>query len=78
MPVQITIRNVPDAVRNELASRASRQGQSLQQFLLAELEHLASLPARANWLDAVRSRKAATGTRISVASILQARDADRK
>ena len=33
----ITIRNVPESVRNKLAARAARRGQSLQEFLRAEL-----------------------------------------
>ena len=38
MALAITIRNVPDEVRNELASRAALKGWSLQQFLLHEHE----------------------------------------
>ncbi len=37
MPVTITIRNVPDDVRNRLAARAAGSGRSLQEYLLAEL-----------------------------------------
>ena len=44
MPVAITIRNVPDQVRNELASRAATQGWSLQEFLLSELVELSERP----------------------------------
>lgn len=33
MAVQITIRDVPDKVRDELAARAARQGKSMQEFL---------------------------------------------
>lgn len=29
----MTIRDIPDDVRNELASRAARKGQSLQEFM---------------------------------------------
>ena len=35
MAVQITIRDVPDKVRDELAARAARQGKSMQEFLRA-------------------------------------------
>jgi len=78
MPVQITIRHVPDDVRNELASRAARRGQSMQEFLRGELERIASRPSNDEWLAEVRQRKAAYGTRVSVDDILRARDADRK
>ena len=78
MSVQITIRDVPDKVRNELASRAARQRQSMQEFLLGELERIASRPSIADWLLSVRERKAVYGTRVPPDTILSARDADRK
>ena len=78
MPVQITIRGVPEEVRDELAARAALQRRSMQEFLRGELERIASRPSIDVWLDAVRRRKAASGTRVSSASILRARDADRK
>lgn len=37
----ITIRNVPDELNKLLKARASERGQSLQQFLLAELRDVA-------------------------------------
>ena len=77
MPVQITIRNVPEAVRNELAARAALQRQSMQEFLRGELERIASRPSVGAWLHAVRERKALTQRRISPARIVRARDADR-
>ncbi|WP_127794466.1 hypothetical protein [Agromyces sp. LHK192] len=45
MPVSITVRAVPDEVRDELAARAARAGQSLQEFLSAELAAIASRPS---------------------------------
>ena len=78
MPVKITIRNVPDEVRDELASRAARQCQSMQQFLLGQLKRIASKPSIAEWLQGVRERKAVCGTRVTTDDILRARDADRK
>ena len=78
MPVQITIRDVPEAVRDQLAVRAARQHQSMQGFLRAELVRLASRPSVAEWLQGVRERKAAAGTRVRPDSILRARDADRR
>lgn len=78
MPVQITIRGVSQSVRNELAARAARRGQSMQEFLRAELERLASFPSPEEWLEGVRARKQATGAAVSVSSILRARDADRR
>ena len=77
MPVQITIRNVPEEVRDQLAFRAALQRQSMQEFLRSELERIASRPSVEMWLHNVRERKAAAGTRISYSEILSARDQDR-
>ena len=78
MPVQITIRGVPEEVRDELAARAALQRQSMQEYLRCELERLASRPSIGSWLEGVRQRKAAAGTRVRPAGILRARDADRR
>ena len=78
MSVQITIRNVPKKVRDELASRAALHHQSMQEYLLGELERLAARPTVETWLQSVRERKAAAGTRVSAEQIVDARNADRK
>ncbi len=77
MLVQITIRGVPEEVRDELASRAVLQRQSMQKFLRCELERIASRPSVGAWLQGVRNRKEAAETRVQPSSILRARDADR-
>jgi len=77
MPVQITIRNVPEEVRDELAVRAARQRQSMQEFLRAELERIASRPSLDAWLQGVRERKTVAETRVEADRILRARDAGR-
>lgn len=77
MPVQITIRGVPEAVRDELAARAALNRQSMQEFLRGELERIASRPTVDAWLAKVRSRKSLTRTHVSASEILRARDADR-
>ena len=78
MSVQLTIRNVPEEVRDELASRAALQHKSMQEFLRGELERIASKPSIENWLQVVRERKQASGTLISAEKILAARDTDRR
>ncbi len=77
MVVQITVRNVPEEVRDELATRAAYKGQSMQEFLRCELERIASRPSVEEWLREVRARVEATGTRIPASDIIRARDADR-
>lgn len=76
--VQITIRNVPDEVRDELARRASRNRQSMQEYLLYELERVTARPSLADLLERVERRVEASGTNIPASVILEARDADRK
>lgn len=78
MTVQLTIRDVPEDVRDELAARAARQGKSMQEYLRAELERMAARPTVEDWLEQVRKRKRASGSRIAAGRILEARDADRR
>jgi plasmid stability protein len=78
MARSITIRNVPDDVADELAARAASSGRSLQEYLRAQLESLASRPDTATWVAAVEARIEATGTRVTAKQILDARDADRR
>lgn len=75
---QLTIRSVPDGVRDTLASRAAARRQSMQEYVLSELERIAAVPSIEEWLDGVRQRKALSETRIGAADILSARDEDRE
>jgi antitoxin FitA len=78
MTVQITIRDVPEQVRDELAARAALQGRSMQEYLRVELERLASRPSVDAWLQQVRRRKRAAQSKVSSEQILMSRDADRR
>jgi len=77
MGVAITIRNVPEQVRDELAMRAARTGRSLQEYLAAQLTELASKPTPEDVIGRARARARATGPILTAESILAARDADR-
>lgn len=77
LPVQITVRGVPEEVRDALAAKAALKRQSMQEFLSVELERIAMKPSVETLLQAIRHRKEATGTRLSSEKILSARDADR-
>ena len=68
MPVQITIRNVPDEVRDELKIRAARNRQSMQQFLLSELERMAEKPNMTNKEIIERARERLKDSNSSVTS----------
>jgi plasmid stability protein len=74
----ITVRDVPDEVRDELAARAARTGRSLQEYLRIELIELAARPSGSEWLDNVQRRKASSASRLSREQILGYRDADRR
>jgi antitoxin FitA len=78
MAIQITIRDVPAKVRDELAARAALQGQSMQEYLRAELERLAARPSVHAWLEQVRKRKRSSQIRVSAQDIVKARGADRR
>jgi antitoxin FitA len=78
MSVAITIRGVPDDVRDELAARAARAGQSLQEYLRAMLVDATARPAIADVIARARARVEATEVAVDAAAILAARDADRK
>jgi antitoxin FitA len=78
MAVAITVRDVPDEVRNELAARAARAGRSLQEYLRGMLLEAAALPPVEDVIARARARVEATGVRVDAKSILAARDADRR
>lgn len=78
MPTSVTIRDVPDRTRDELASRAAASGRSLQEYLRGKLIELASRPDPEAILARIAERKERTGTRLSAATILGHRNADRR
>lgn len=78
MARSITIRDVPDEVGDELASRAALTGRSLQEYLRAQLVALAATPDPEVAVARMRARKAATGTTLTAEQILRHRDADRR
>ena len=78
MSVSITVRDVPDEVRNELAARAARAGKSLQEYLRGMLVDSVERPPVEDVTARARARVAATGVRVQAESILAARDADRR
>jgi len=74
----ITVRDVPEEVRAELAARAARSGRSMQEYLRLKLTELAERPDQTDVVDRIRQRVARTGTSLSRAEILAAKDADRR
>ncbi|MGH7640212.1 MAG: FitA-like ribbon-helix-helix domain-containing protein [Candidatus Dormibacteria bacterium] len=78
MPVAITVRNVPEAVRDELRARAARSGRSLQEYLRAHLVEVTSQPNVEEVVSRARQRAELTGTVLDVRVVLADRDADRR
>ncbi len=78
MSTSITIRDVPDETRDELAARAAMTGRSLQEYLRARLVELARQPDAEALMQRIRARKAATRSALSAGQILADRDADRR
>ena len=74
----ITVRDVPDSARDELASRAARSGRSLQEYLRKELIDLASRPDPEALAGRIVERKRRTNTTLSGAKIIKHRDAGRR
>lgn len=72
----IQIRNVPDETHGILQGRAAAAGQSLQEYLLSELNELASQPTLAELLERVEQRSGGHSTIAgAVATLRSDRDA---
>ena len=78
MGKSITIRDIDDAVRDELASRSAITGLSLQEYLHGQLTELARRPDPEVLLGRIRQRKQQTGSTLSADDILRHRDTDRR
>ena len=53
----VQIRNVPDALHRKLKVRAAEAGQTLSDYLLAELERVATRPTREQMLARIHGRR---------------------
>jgi antitoxin FitA len=73
MLVSMTIRGVAQETRDELAARAARSGQSLQEYLRGQLTALAQRPSPDDLWDRVQRRVQATGTQLPAEVILELR-----
>ena len=71
MTVKITIRDVPETVRDELARRAASNRQSMQAFILGELERIAKRPSNADLMKLAGERVARAKTSIGSDAIVK-------
>jgi plasmid stability protein len=78
MATSITIRDVPDETRDELASRAALSGRSLQEYLRSTLMELARRPEAETVVARIRARKSATGSALPADRILAYLDEGRR
>ena len=78
MGTAITVRDVPDETKEELAARAARSGRSLQEYLRIRLIELAAKPDASEFVARIHVRKTATNSHIRVARVLEHRDRDRR
>jgi plasmid stability protein len=60
MSRMVQVRNVPDALHRKLKARAADAGQTLSDYLLTELERLATRPTRDEMLARLHSRRRVT------------------
>jgi len=74
MAKMIQIRNVPDSLHRRLKSRAAVAGRSLSDYLLSEIERVASLPTREEMLERIHKRTKVTLTVPAAEVIRRERD----
>ena len=71
----VLVRDVPDEVHAELQRRAERRGQSLQQYLAAELRRLAERPSVDEVLERIERHR---GGRVGLAQAADDLTAERE
>lgn len=74
----ITIRDVPEETRDELAARAALAGRSLQEHLRLLLIELARQPDVSTVVARIRARKAMVGSGLTASQILSYRGSDQR
>ena len=61
MSKMVQIRNVPDALHRKLKVRAAHSGQTLSDYLLAEITHIVERPTPEELIARIRSRPRPAG-----------------
>lgn len=70
----VQVRDVPDEVHEALVRRAAQAGQSLQQYLAAQLAAIAATPTLEEILDRIEAR---SGSALTPAEAVAALEAER-
>jgi len=74
MSKMVQIRNVPEGLHRKLKSRAASSGQTLSDYLLAELDRLAARPTREEMRARLHGRKRVVLRTTAAAVIREERD----
>lgn len=69
--VSITVRNVPQDVRDELAARAALEGKSLQIYLHEELTQMVEHPSQRQLLERIRRRRPSAKAKLTAEDVVQ-------
>ena len=72
----IQIRNVPDELHRTLKARAAREGMTLSDYLLSEIEQVAKKPTMKEWLERVEKLEPVEVDEPPAVTIRRMRDAD--
>lgn len=72
----LQVRNVPEPTHNVLRQRAAAAGMSLSDYVLAELERIASRPSVAEVLRRAEARSGGASHEAIVAAVRAGRDRD--
>jgi plasmid stability protein len=75
MSVMVQIRNMPEDLHRTLKARAAKQGQSLSDYLLAELRQIAELPTLEEMHERLQQRSRVNPDISSAQLIREERDA---
>ena len=70
MNKHVQIRNLPDELHRRLKVRAAAQGKSLSDYLREEMQRLARLPTRDEWMARVKQRSPVNMTTEDVVSAI--------
>lgn len=74
MSKMIQVRHVPEALHRKLKARAATAGQTLSDYLLAEMARLAARPTREEMLDRLHGRSRVNLTTAAATIIREERE----
>lgn len=76
MAVDITVDDVSESIRDRLAEKAADRSQSLEDYLLQELQRIAAMPSVTSLVEKTRRREEAAGMSDSTSEVPSESDAN--